>query len=131
MTESESQVEPTAQDKTVPVVEEKIQIEKEQTQEKVRVSKQVREVEVEVDEPGFIEEIEVERIPMNRVLDGPLSSYQDGDTFVIPVVEERVDVVKRLVLVEEVRVKRIRKEVHDPQRVALRREEVVVDRDNS
>jgi stress response protein YsnF len=48
---------------------------------------------------------------------------------VIPIIEERVIVTKRLVLVEEVRVKKIRREVWEPQSVKLRREEVVVGRD--
>ena len=47
----------------------------------------------------------------------------------IPIMEERVIVTKRLVLVEEVRVKKIRREVRGPLSVKLRREEVVVDRD--
>ena len=48
---------------------------------------------------------------------------------VIPIIEERVIVTKGLVLVEEVRVKKIRREVREPQSVKLRREEVVVHRD--
>jgi hypothetical protein len=39
-------------------------------------------------------------------------------------------VTKRLVLVKEVRVKKIRREVRELQSVKLRREEVVVNRDN-
>ena len=46
---------------------------------------------------------------------------------VIPIIEESVIVTKRLVLVEEIRVEKIR-EVREPQTVKLRREEVVVNR---
>jgi uncharacterized protein (TIGR02271 family) len=63
------------------------------------------------------------------VQDAPVSPYTEGDTMVIPIIEERVIVTKRLVLVEEVRVKKIRREVREPQSVKLRREEVVVGRD--
>lgn len=48
---------------------------------------------------------------------------------VIPIIEERVIVTKGLALVEEVRVKKIRREVREPQSVKLRHEEVVVHRD--
>jgi uncharacterized protein (TIGR02271 family) len=79
-------------------------------------------------EAGFRKEIEIERITKDELLDAPISPFT-GDTMVIPIIEERVIVTKRLVLVEEVRVKKIRREVREPQSVKLRREEVVVDRD--
>ena len=72
-------------------------------------------------EPGFREEIEIERITKDEVLYAPVSAYTEGNTRVIPIVEERVVVTKRLVLVEE---------IWEPQSVKLRREEIVVDRDN-
>ena len=52
----------------------------------------------------------------------------EGDTTVIPVVEERLVVVKRLVLVEEVRVRHVleRQVVSEP--VVLRRQRAVVER---
>jgi uncharacterized protein (TIGR02271 family) len=118
------------QDLVVPVIEEEIKIGKRVYEEKVQVSKQVHEEEVEINEPGFREEIEIERIPKDEVLDAPISPYTEGDIMVIPIIEERVVVMKRLVLVEEVRIKKIRREIRESQSVTLRREEVVVDREN-
>ena len=43
---------------------------------------------------------------------------------------ERVVVTKRLVLVEDVCIMKIRREVWKPQSVKLRREEILADRDN-
>jgi uncharacterized protein (TIGR02271 family) len=120
----------TEKDLVVPVIEEEIEIGKRVSHEKVQISKQVHEEEVEINEPSFREEIEIERIPKNEMLDAPVEPYTEGEIMVIPVVEERVVVTKHLVLVEEIRVKKIRIEVREPQRVMLRREEVKVDRDN-
>ncbi|MFO7664334.1 MAG: YsnF/AvaK domain-containing protein [Chloroflexota bacterium] len=114
----------------VPVIEEEIKIGKRVHQEKVQISKQIHEEEVQIDEPGFREEIEIERISKNEVLDAPVSPYTEGDIVVIPIVEERVVVAKRLVLVEEIRVKKVRREVRKPQSVKLRREEILIDRDD-
>ncbi len=76
------------------------------------------------------ERVYVERVPVGRAVDGPVATRQEGDTFVVPVLEEVLAIEKRLVLIEEVRVT-VRREPHasPPQRVLLRREEVVVERD--
>jgi len=66
-----------------------------------QVSRQVHE-EVEINEPAFREESEIERITEDEVLDAPVSAYTEGNTRVIPIIEERVVVTKRLVLVEEI-----------------------------
>jgi len=56
------------------------------------------------------EEVQVEHVPVNRVLaEGENATpWQDGDTFVIPVVEEELVVTKRLVVREELRVTKVR-----------------------
>jgi len=56
------------------------------------------------------EEVSVERVPMNRVLaEGEVAApWQDGDVMVIPVVQEELVVVKRLVVREEIRVSKVR-----------------------
>lgn len=112
----------------VPVIEEQLDVSTRQMTRSLTLTKRVQEREELVDEPGFVEELEVERIPQNQVLDGPVSIRQEGDTLIVPLVEEMLVVEKRLVLKEEVRVTRKRRQVRNPQRVTLRREEVVVER---
>jgi uncharacterized protein (TIGR02271 family) len=69
-------------------------------------------------------------VPINRVVDGPISVRSEEDTLVIPLLEEVLVVEKRLLLKEEVRITKRRVETHMPQRVTLRREEAVVERVN-
>jgi uncharacterized protein (TIGR02271 family) len=118
-------------EKAVPVVEETAVIYKEPVvTDTVRLHKRVHEEEQVLDIPVRTDAIEVERVPVGRWIDAPVEARREGDTTVYPVVEEEVVVVeKRLRLVEEVRVTR-RQATHQVQeRVGLRREEIVVERD--
>jgi uncharacterized protein (TIGR02271 family) len=81
-----------------------------------------------VDPPLAHDEVIVERVPINRVMEGPVPVCSEGDTLVIPLLEEVLVVEKRLLLKEEVRITRRRVDTHAPQRLMLRREEAVVER---
>jgi len=65
---------------------------------------------------------------VDRVVAGPVPVRHEGDTMIVPVLEEVLVVEKRLVLKEELRVTRRRVETREPQTVTLRREDVVVER---
>jgi uncharacterized protein (TIGR02271 family) len=113
----------------IPVIEEQIVVDKYVVERgKVRVSKRISEHEEIVDEPLFHEEVRVERVPVNRVIETTPGVRNEGDTLVIPVVEERIFVEKRLVLVEELRVKKELVETHQPQKITLRKEQVEINR---
>ncbi len=94
----------------------------------VRIRKTVREREQVVDQPLYREEVQVERVPVGRPMEGPVEARQEGDTMIIPVVEEVLVVEKKLMLREELRITRRRVEIRDPQAVKLRSEEVEVER---
>ena len=75
--------------------------------------------------------IEIERVPINRALpDGEPApqSRQEGDILVIPVVEEKAVVVKRLVVTEEVRLRFVSTETPFEEEVSVRRQRATVDR---
>src|SRR4051812_16898692 len=75
--------------------------------------------------------IEVERVPVGRTLpegEPPPESREEGDTLVIPVVEEVAVVVKRLVLREEVRLRFVTTETPFEEAVSVRRQKATVDR---
>lgn len=113
----------------IPVIEEQVRVDKRVVETgKVRISKQIKEYEEMVDVPLLREEVAVERIPINRIVDSPPKVRQEGDTMIIPVVEEQVYFQKRLVLVEELHVRKQVVETHKPQQVTLRREEVDIKR---
>lgn len=113
----------------VPVVAEELDIQRRRFETgRVRISKLVHEREELVDEPLLQETVEVERVAVNRVVDQPPSVRTEGDTIVVPVLEEVLVVEKRLMLKEELRITRRQSTTSQPQKVTLRSEEVVVDR---
>ncbi|HHX64590.1 MAG TPA: DUF2382 domain-containing protein [Chloroflexi bacterium] len=96
---------------------------------RVRLTKKVHEREEVVDEPVLREEVHIERVPVGKMVkEGPVSSYYDGNTLVIPVVKEVLVVEKRLMVEEELRVTKKKIRERSPQHVTLRSEEVVVER---
>ena len=97
---------------------------------RVRIRKIVHEHEEIVDPPLLRDEVVIERVPINRVVEGPISVRSEEDTLIIPVLEEVLVIEKRLLLKEEVRITKRRVETHTPQRVTLRREEAAVERIN-
>jgi len=93
----------------------------------VRVSKLVREHEETVDVPLLQEDVQVERVTINQMVESAPAVRHEGDTMIIPVLEEVLVVEKRLMLKEELRIVRRRSETSQPQQVTLRREEIVVE----
>ncbi len=94
----------------------------------VRITKLVHEREETIDEPVWQERVTVERVQVNQPVDHAPTVRRDGDTHIIPILEEVVVVEKRLVLKEELRVTMQRVSRRQPQSVTLRREEAVVER---
>lgn len=74
---------------------------------------------------------EVERVPIGREVEAPPPIRQEGDTLVVPVVEERVEMARRLVLTEEVRLRLRAEEEAVSVPVALRRQSVLVERQDA
>lgn len=98
------------------------------TRGRVVVRKQVLSHEAVVDDPLLLERLEVNRVPVNALVEAAEPPRTEGDTTIIPFYEEVLVVEKRLMLSEELHVTRHRSEHRDPQRVTLRREEAVVER---
>jgi uncharacterized protein (TIGR02271 family) len=113
----------------VPVIEEELRVGKRVVETgRVRIHKTVHEHEEVVDEPLMREEYDVERVPIDEFVDGPVGPRHEGETLVVPVLEEVLVVEKRLVVREELRITRRRTEERRPQRVTLLSEEVSVER---
>lgn len=94
---------------------------------RVRVTTHVDAWEEVVDEPGWRETVDVERVPVGAYVDEVALPRREGDVLVVPIYEEVLVVQKRLLLREEVRLVTRRDEVRDPQRVVLRRQRVEVE----
>jgi len=115
--------------RVLPVVEEILEVRQRRVETgRVRITKLVHEREEEVKAPRVREEVTIERVPLNRLVDAPVSMRQEGDTFIIPVLEEVVVTEKRLMVKEELRITKRRIEEHASQKVLLRREEIMVER---
>ena len=95
---------------------------------RVRLHKTVSERAETVDVPLFRTQVEVERVSVNRPVEQAEGIRYEGDATVIPRYEEVLVISKQLVLVEELRVRRVRTEHREPQQVTLRREELSVER---
>ena len=95
---------------------------------RVRIHKTVHEREVLVDEPLLREEVVIARVPINRVVEGPIPVRYEGETMIVSVLEEVLVVETRLLLKEEVHITTRRTETHTPERVTLRREDVTIER---
>ena len=117
---------PTA---AIPVIEETARVEKQLVETgRVVIRKTVHHETQTVDVPTQEEQVHVERVPVNRVLDTPPEVRYEGDTMIIPVLREEVVVTTRLILVEELRVRKQTLTTHHPKEIALRREEVHYER---
>ena len=113
----------------IPVIEEELDVQKRVVETgKVRVTKVVHERESVIDEPLFRDEVEVERVLIDRVVDGPVSVRYEEDTMIVPIMEEVLVIEKRLILKEELHIRKRRVGTHQPQQVTLRREEVRIER---
>lgn len=114
----------------IPVIQEEIQVGKRLIETgRVRVRKVITEHTETVDQPLMREEVTVERVPVNRYVDGPIAPRTEGDTLVVSVLEEVLVVQKRLVLREELRIKKaVVAREHEAPSVTLRREDVEIER---
>lgn len=115
----------------IPVIEERLDVHREavDTGRTLRLRKQVEEVRSDVRVPVATEVVDVQRVPVGRVVDEPPAVRHEGDVIVVPVIEERLVTRKELVLVEEIRLTR-RREMTETEvgPVLLRRERVVAER---
>jgi uncharacterized protein (TIGR02271 family) len=113
----------------LPVSREEVQVGTQSVETgRIAIHKTVQEQTKVVDEPLLSEEVEIERVAINRPVETPPAVRHEEDVLIIPLLEEVLFVEKRLVLREEIRVKKLRKEIHAPQQVTLRQEQVEIER---
>lgn len=114
----------------IPVIQEQVTFDKQVIETgQVRISKRIIEHEELVDIPFFREQIDVQRVPVNQFVEAAPQVRQEGDTMIIPVIQEQVFYQKRLLLVEELHVKKQLIEEHKPQQMMLLKEEVEITRE--
>ena len=113
----------------VPLAEENLRVEKKQAftgKVKVRTISDVSEqvVRATLQQEG----IEVTRVPINVEVETPPEMRSEGDTLIVPVLEERLVVEKRLVLVEELHIRRRVSQEDVSASIPVRKQRAIVER---
>ena len=94
----------------------------------VRLARTTRTREALVQEDLAREQVIVERVAIGRVVEAVPAIRQEGEVTIIPVVEEVLVVERRLVLKEEVHLRRVRTTERHVQTVTLREQQAAVTR---
>lgn len=93
----------------------------------VKISKKVHNDEVPVNVTVRSEEVNVERVPVNKYVDKAPEIRYDGNTTIIPVIKEVAVVETKIMLVEEVHLTRKIHTKDETRHVSLRKEKVIID----
>lgn len=115
----------------IPVIQEELQLGKRKvdTGRGVRLHKHVLKETLRIDEALMQQGLAIEHVPLNVWVEGPPPVQRhEGDTLIVPVLEEVLVIEKRLRLKEEIRITAHTTVHHASERVVLRSEQVTVER---
>jgi len=113
----------------IPLLAEEVSVGKRQVATgRVKVSTVTHSREEQIEQLLESDRVEVERVPMGQVVPRIPEVRTEGDTTIIPVVEETIVLQRQLVLKEEVRVRRIHETQNYRENVVLRQQEAVITR---
>jgi uncharacterized protein (TIGR02271 family) len=111
----------------IPVVAEELELGKRAVSTGgVRIQRHVLEQEEEIDMPLLSEHVQVRRVLLDREVEGPLPIREEGDTLIIPVVEEVLIISRRFRLKEEVHVRKLTRREQHRERITVRRQEAEI-----
>ena len=112
----------------IPVVEETLRIEKREFESgRVLVHKTVTERDEVAEVLLRQQDLIVERVPIGRTVSEAPQTRQDGDTLIVPILEEVLVVEKRLVLKEELHIRKHSSERTEQHKVRLRTEHAEIE----
>jgi uncharacterized protein (TIGR02271 family) len=113
---------------TVPVLAETARVEKRVVETgRAVIHKSVSERDEVINALLARNDVTVERVPVDQVVTEVPVARQDGDAWVIPVMEERLVIEKQLVLKEELRIRTTTRHEAVQQTVRLREEHVDIE----
>jgi uncharacterized protein (TIGR02271 family) len=95
---------------------------------RVQISTTVKEREELVDQLLKTEGYEIERVAIGQRVGSPPAMREEGDTIILPIIEEVLVVEKHLILREEIRLRRVVTEERHQETVTLRSEEASISR---
>jgi len=114
----------------LPLTEERLDVEKKWVKAgEVIVRREVETQDQTIPVDLAYEEVSVQRIPVGQVFDEEHRprQRQEGDTIIIPVVEEQIVVLKRYLVREEIRITRKRTMRHEDVKGTVRRDNIFVE----
>ena len=94
----------------------------------VQVRTVTREHETFVDETLNHERVQIDRIPIGRLVEAIPPVRQEGDTTILSVMEETLVIARRLILKEEVHIRRLHVSERHQEALVLRKQEAVITR---
>ena len=114
----------------IPLVEESAAVSKRTvTSGRVRIRTVVDEHEELVHAPVTREEVTLERVPVGREVPEAPQLRHEGDVLIVPVVEEVLVIERRLVLKEELHIRKLKTTEEVEQPVTLRSTRAIVERE--
>lgn len=115
----------------IPLVEEEISVSKRKSRAgRVRVETRTEQVDELVGADLTSSEVEVERVPIDREVDRAPEIRTEGDVTIVPVLEEVLVVEKRLVLKEELHIKRRHTTESVEIPVSVKKQKAVISRED-
>ncbi len=118
--------------RVIPVLREELQVGKRVvgTGRGIRVRRRIVERAEVVDEPLRQDMLEVTHVPIDRIIDSDTvpAPRQEGETLIVPVLEEVLVIDRKLRLKEELHITRRQREVHAPQTVILKSQQISIER---
>lgn len=118
-----------SEEQRIPLHEEILSVGKRTAEgDRVRVETRVVERRQTVEQDLDSEEVDIERVPVGRPIDAVPETRRDGDVLIVPVVEEELVVTKRLVLKEELHIRKRTARRTERVTATLRAEEAAVTR---
>ena len=117
------------EDAVIPLLEERLAVGKRTVETgTVRLHKHTEERTETLEVPLTSVQWQVEHVPVNQVVSEQPAIRQEGETTVYPVMEERVTILRELVLLEEVRVTRRSVTTTEISSHVLKREQIAEER---
>jgi uncharacterized protein (TIGR02271 family) len=112
----------------VPIVEERLRVGKRQIDlGEIRIQKTVDVVEETRQEPVRREDVQIDRVRVNRPVATPETPHEEDGWLIIPVMEEVLVVQRQLVVTEEIRIRKQPATEQREIRETVRREQVSID----
>jgi stress response protein YsnF len=116
---------------SVPLVKEEVSVSvRKVPRERMRVRRRVVTEHREVHTPVWAERVQVEHVQRDVFVERAPAPRREGDTLVLPIVEEVPVVQTRLLLKEEVRIRVVRERRIDRRTIAVRRHEIELERED-